>query len=78
MAKFSRNFPATNIGIPLESGKSYVDYKDIEELRRVLSANGKMHSRQRTRLASQEQRKAALAIKRARYMALLPYNTHTR
>jgi small subunit ribosomal protein S18 len=49
------------------------DYKDVATLQRMLTAHGKMHSRKRSGLNAKEQRSAALAIKRARYMALLPY-----
>ena len=78
MAKYSRFYTPNKIGIKLDNGKIYVDYKNVEELRRLLSANGKMLSRQRTRLSAREQRLAAKAIKRARVMALLPYNTQAR
>ena len=41
-------------------------------------ANGKLSSRQRTKLSSMWQRHAATAVKRARYMALLPYEGDNR
>jgi len=56
-------------------GKTYVDYKDTETLRRMVSANGKMLSRKRTGVSAMEQRMVARAVKKARYMALLPYVT---
>ena len=49
------------------------DYKDVVTLQRMLTAHGKMHSRKRSGLTAKEQRSAALAVKRARFMALLPY-----
>jgi small subunit ribosomal protein S18 len=55
------------------SGKVYVDYKDTESLRKVMSANGKLFGRKRTSADAMEQRMLARAVKRARYMALLPY-----
>jgi small subunit ribosomal protein S18 len=55
------------------SGKVYVDYKDTETLRRMLSGNGKILSRKRTSASAMEQRMLARAIKRARHMALLPH-----
>jgi len=42
-------------------------------LQRVVSAQGKLFSRKRTGLPAECQRKIALALKRARYMALMPY-----
>ena len=56
-----------------ESGVEYVDYKDTESLRRMMSSNGKMHGRRRNSANAAQQRMIAQAIKRARYMALLPY-----
>lgn len=49
------------------------DYKDTSSLQRLLTTNGKMFSRKRSGLTAAEQRSAAAAIKRARFMALLPY-----
>ncbi len=60
-----------------EAGKVYVDYKKAEDLRRLMTPNGKIYSRKRTGVSSSEQRKVAKAIKRARYMALLPYTSAT-
>jgi small subunit ribosomal protein S18 len=54
-------------------GKYYVDYKDTETLRRLLTSNGKIQSRKRTGANAMEQRMLSTAVKRARYMALLPY-----
>lgn len=51
----------------------YVDYKDVETLKRFLNPHGKIMPRRRTQLSASGQRAVAQAIKRARYMALLPY-----
>jgi small subunit ribosomal protein S18 len=53
----------------------YIDYKDTESLKKMISGNGKILSRKRTGATAMEQRMLARAIKRARYMALLPYVT---
>ena len=50
-----------------------LDYKNIAYLSKFLSANGRIQSRKRTGFSGQNQRKLAAAIKRARYLALLPY-----
>jgi small subunit ribosomal protein S18 len=55
------------------SGKPYIDYKETETLRRNTAHNGKISGRRRTGASALEQRMLAEAIKRARYMALLPY-----
>jgi small subunit ribosomal protein S18 len=55
------------------SGKNYVDYKDTETLRKLVSGNGKILSRKRTGITAMDQRMVAQAVKRARFMALMPY-----
>lgn len=50
-----------------------VDYKDLNLLRRFISDRGKIRSRRVTGLSRQHQRELALAVKRARELALLPY-----
>jgi len=52
-----------------------MDYKDTESLRRMLSGNGKILSRRRTGATAMEQRMLSLAIKRSRFIGLLPYIT---
>ena len=59
------------------NGTVYIDYRDSEGMRRLLTPNGKIHSRKRTGLSSWEQRMAAQAIKRARHMALMPFTSAT-
>jgi small subunit ribosomal protein S18 len=50
-----------------------IDYKDIETLKKFLNPHGKIMSRRRTGLSAAAQRSLATAVKRARFMALLPY-----
>ena len=54
-------------------GQKYVDYKDIETLQKLLTNRGKIYSRKRSGNCAKCQRKAKTAIKRARFMALLPF-----
>lgn len=49
------------------------DWKDLTMLQRFQTPQGKMMSRKRTNYCSQCQRELARAIKRARFMALIPY-----
>ncbi len=53
--------------------KTVIDYKDIVLLRRFVSERGKIEPRRRTGVCAKHQRRLALAIKRARFLALLPY-----
>jgi len=50
-----------------------VDYKDITALRRFISEKGKIRSRRITGACRRHQVQIALAVKRARELALLPY-----
>ena len=51
---------------------TYIDYKDVELLRRFISASGKITPRRVTGTSAKYQRMLATAIKRAREVALLP------
>ncbi len=50
-----------------------VDYKEIDALGKLLTAQGKMFSRKRSGNCAKCQRKVQSAVKRARYIGLLPY-----
>jgi len=56
-------------------GTKYIDYKDIEVLQKLLTNRGKIFSRKRSGNCAGCQRKVKMAIKRARFMALLPYTS---
>jgi small subunit ribosomal protein S18 len=58
-------------------GKKYIDYKSVEDLRRLMTPNGKIYSRKRLSASAKQQRMIAQAIKRARFMALLPFTSGT-
>lgn len=62
---------------PQRAGKDWlgpaVDYKEVELLRKFLSSSAKLMSRKRAATNTQEQRDLKMAIKRARFMALLPF-----
>ena len=51
----------------------YVDYKDVDLLKRFISERGKILPRRVTGTSANNQRKVANAIKRARIMGLLPF-----
>ena len=50
-----------------------IDYKDVKLLQRFLSAYGKIETRKRTGTCLRHQRRLAVALKRARHIALLPF-----
>jgi small subunit ribosomal protein S18 len=53
--------------------KKFVDYKDIEYLKQFVNPHAKILGKKRTGISATKQREISLAIKRARYMALMPY-----
>ena len=54
-------------------GVKYIDYKDVAVLQKLLTNRGKIFSRKRSGNCAKCQRMVKRAIKRARYMALLPF-----
>ena len=52
---------------------AYIDYKDVELLKKFITPTGKIASRHSTGTSAKYQRQLTGAIKRSRHMALLPY-----
>ncbi len=50
-----------------------IDYKDAYFLRRFLNSQGKIYPPKKYGLSAKQQRALATAVKRARYMGLIPY-----
>ena len=50
-----------------------IDYKNVSQLRRYISEKGKIRSRRISGACRRHQRQVAVAVKRARELALLPY-----
>lgn len=50
-----------------------IDYKDVNKLKKFITEKGKIVPRRMSGVCAKHQRELATAIKRARYMALLPY-----
>lgn len=55
----------------------YIDYKDVKLLQKYVTEQGKIIPKRITGTRSKYQRQLALAVKRARHMALLPYVSDT-
>ncbi|MFG0305584.1 MAG: 30S ribosomal protein S18 [Phycisphaerales bacterium JB040] len=79
MSRFNRFAPGPQTKLTRTSGKGieYVDYKDVESLRRMMTPNGKIYGRKRLGANARQQKMIAQAIKRARFMGLLPYTSAT-
>jgi small subunit ribosomal protein S18 len=75
-----RRSPATGIREQTQcrfcrEGRRYIDYKDVDVLQKLLTNRGKIFSRKRSGNCASCQRKVKTAIKRARFMALLPFTS---
>ena len=60
-----------------QNNVKYIDYKDVKLLQRYTTEQGKIIPKRITGTCSKYQRELAIALKRARHMALLPYVTDT-
>ncbi|MDP3093681.1 MAG: 30S ribosomal protein S18 [bacterium] len=58
-----------------QKGIDNIDFKDLEILRKFTSGLAKIRAKKRTGVCAGHQRKLARAIKRARFLGLLPYIT---
>ena len=68
------NFSAPKKKIcPFESGAMKIDYKDPRTLQKFTSERGKIMPSRISMVCAKKQRALAIAIKRARFLALLPY-----
>ncbi len=79
MSRFTRFGAQPKVKVLKEGldGTPFIDWKDVENLRRLMSPNGKIYGRKRLQTSAREQRLLAQAIKRARFMGLLPYTSAT-
>jgi small subunit ribosomal protein S18 len=66
-SKKKKNCPFTAAGI------KHIDYKDLDTLSRFITEKGKILPRRISGVSACHQRQLVQAIKRARYMALLPF-----
>lgn len=56
-----------------ENNIEHIDYKDTEILKQFLNPHARIQGKKRTNVDATNQRKLATAVKRARFMGLLPY-----
>ena len=70
---FRKVRPHKKVCVFCKNKSKFIDYKDIETLKTMITPNGKTSPRRGTGTCAKHQRELAVAIKRARFMALLPY-----
>lgn len=70
--------PQVKLVCPFGGNASLIDYKDAANLRKkYTSTRGRIWPASKTGVSARCQRKLALSIKRARYMAMIPYVHYT-
>ncbi len=72
---FKKMRPRKKVCIFCKNKNQLIDYKDAELLKKFIAPNGKISPRRVTGTCAKHQREVAVAIKRARIMALLPFIT---
>ena len=70
---FRRMKPRKKVCYFTKNNIKFIDYKDVELLKKYISPSGKITPKKITGTCSKYQSMLAVAIKRARFMALLPY-----
>jgi small subunit ribosomal protein S18 len=69
----ARYYPRRKVCPFCVEGVKVIDYKDFGRLRRYISPHAKIEPRRATGVCAKHQRQLAVAIKRARHLALLPF-----
>lgn len=70
---FKKMRPRKKVCIFCKNKNQLIDYKDVELLKKFIAPNGKISPRRATGTCAKHQREVAVAIKRSRIMALLPF-----
>lgn len=52
---------------------AFVDYKDVPSMKKLVTSQGKLFSRKRSGLCAAYQRAVSVAVKRSRFMGLMPF-----
>ncbi|MDR0555766.1 MAG: 30S ribosomal protein S18 [Holosporaceae bacterium] len=72
-ASWKKNVLVKKKSCPFENSQMKIDYKDPRTLQKFTSERGKILPSRMSLVCARRQRALAIAIKRARYLALLPY-----
>lgn len=73
--KFKKT-PKLELSCPFNGNADLIDYKDVFKLKKYITTRGRILPTSKTGVSANCQRKLSLSIKRARYMALLPYTNY--
>ena len=72
---FRKVRPHKKVCVFCKNKSKFIDYKDLETLKTMITPNGKISPRRATGTCAKHQRDLTTAIKRARHLALLPYTS---
>ena len=72
-SKKVRRAPKKKVCLYKKKKNAVIDYKDVNRLKKFITEKGKIIPRRASGVCAEHQRDLSVAIKRARYMALLPY-----
>ena len=72
-SKKVRRAPKKKVCLFCTEKNAVIDYKDVNRLKKFITEKGKIIPRRASGVRAEQQRDLSVAIKRARYMALLPY-----
>ena len=72
-SKKVRRAPKKKVCAFCSEKNAVIDYKDVTKLKRFVTEKGKISPRRASGVCAEHQRQLAVAIKRARAIALLPY-----
>jgi small subunit ribosomal protein S18 len=61
---------------PFNNDPSRIDYKDVQTLKKFITTRGRILTTEKTGVSPKCQRKLAVSIKRARYLALIPFTQY--
>ena len=71
--KAYKRFPRKKVCVFCQEKATVIDYKDVAKLKKFISEGGKILPRRMTGTCAKHQREVAVAIKRARVAALIPF-----
>ena len=64
------------LSCPFDGDPKRIDYKDTQTLKKYITTRGRILPTSKTGVSAKCQRKLSLSIKRARYIALIPYTQY--
>jgi small subunit ribosomal protein S18 len=74
--KPKRKIQKLNLSCPFNRNPALIDYKDVFKLKKFITTRGRIIAPSKTGVSPKCQRKLAVSIKRARFLAMIPYTNY--